>query len=940
MGCMNFITFKAAHQRAKAKIMASFANGKGCPRSGQRGACLTSFAPTIALAIVAAMSAVIPSPAAAEDVPLPETFLTQRGKLLASEDFSQPLPPFTGVPVGFASGFMGWRFNTTPKAGQWSLRDEVFTGIELVESHHPATASYGLQFQDAIIQCEVRLDNVAAGGRPYRNIFVNITDTKDYLLQLSAGIGGLFLTPFDAGRINPATGQRERGITAKASFPVKLDTWHTLVIEIKGNEAVGTLDGRSVTVSNPLIGSGKHSVMLGAGTQGSFRRLRVWKAEPNPNWANNKIAIAKANQLTVQDVFHTDKLAALDSVIEEAIKDAKILGATLWVERDGAAYHKAYGLRALTPEKEPMTEDTLFDLASITKVAATASAAMLAIERGQMGLDDPVAKHLPEFTGEGREKITIRHLLLHTSGLQVNLNGTLPPFSKTPAEAFAQACREKPLFTPGTAFSYSSVGTMVLGMVIERVTRQEFASYCGAELYQPLGMHDTVFQPSGDWLRRVAPSSAPTRGQVDDTVARNMGGIAGHASLFSTTADLARFARMMLNRGELEGTRLFKPETIQLMTTVQSPPGLRSPDAQNLPTRRALGWDIDTPYRTPPHDYTLHRGALFPIGGYGHTGWTGQMLWIDPYSRTFIIFLCNRYGAANADTRSSVYQMHHKLSTLAAEAVKNFDFKKVASALPDHAPPLAASRNATFTNSLGMKFIPLPGTHILMGIHETRREDYAAYASANPQADSLWQNVTFEGIPVGQGDQEPVVNVSWEDAQGFCQWLSKKEGRTYRLPTDREWSIAVGIGGDESTAPGATPESLSGKVKGVYPWGLQWPPVKGAGNYADDDCRRHLKTEKTMTGYADGFAVTAPVMSFPPNEFGIYDLGGNVWEWCQDWFNADKTLHVLRGAAWGSSAPQPLLSSYRGPQTADRRWRNDGFRCVLEAAPESHSRPR
>lgn len=375
--------------------------------------------------------------------------------------------------------------------------------------------------------------------------------------------------------------------------------------------------------------------------------------------------------------FKDDKLAAMDAEITQAIRDGMIVGATLWVERKGTSHHRAYGNRALQPNVEAMTEDTIFDAASVTKAVATATAAMLCVERGLMRLDDPVSRFLPEFTGEGREKITLKHLLLHTSGLQVNLNGTKKPFSRSPAEAYAQACREKPLFEPGSAFSYSSVGSMVLGMAIERASGRAFDAFCTAEIFQPLKMHDTLFRPSGEVLKRVAPSSAPQRGSVDDTVAREMGGVSGHASLFTTTSDLARFARMMLNGGELDGVRLFKPETIQLITRVQSPPDLRSPDANNLPVKRALGWDIDTPYRTPPHDYSLARGALFPIGSYGHTGWTGQMLWIDPFSETFIVFLCNRYVPGGKDTRSAVSKLHHRLSTLAAEAVQGFDFSQV-----------------------------------------------------------------------------------------------------------------------------------------------------------------------------------------------------------------------------------------------------------------------
>lgn len=382
--------------------------------------------------------------------------------------------------------------------------------------------------------------------------------------------------------------------------------------------------------------------------------------------------------------LRAEKLNELDATIEQAIRDSKLLGAALWVESHGVSYNKAYGQRALKPVVETMTEDTLFDVASITKVMAAASAAMLCIERGLFNLDDPVSQHLPEFTGEGREKITLRHLLLHTSGLPVNLIPKTQPFTSHD-EAVGQICHTKLLFEPGSKFAYSSVGTMLLGGVIERVTGRKFDEFCNAEIFRPLRMTDTVFRPGGEQLKRVAPSSAPERGLVDDTVARLSGGVSAHASLFTTTADMARFARMMLNFGELDGVRILKPETVRLMTSVQSPAGLTSPDAKNLPVRRALGWDIDTPYRTPPHDYSLHRGALFPIGGYGHTGWTGQMLWIDPFSSTFVIFLCNRYVDTSKDTRPAVYQLHHRISTLAAEAVPDFDFKNVPGALPGHA---------------------------------------------------------------------------------------------------------------------------------------------------------------------------------------------------------------------------------------------------------------
>lgn len=368
------------------------------------------------------------------------------------------------------------------------------------------------------------------------------------------------------------------------------------------------------------------------------------------------------------EALRPEKLAVLDSVVQDAIREGTIIGGALWVERDGRSHHGAFGHRALLPDREPMTEDTLFDVASITKVLATATAAMRCVDRGLVALDDPVAKHLPDFTGAGRDMVTIRHLLLHTSGLPVVLDPKSMPFGSH-EEAIAQACRLVPAFEPGGGFCYSSVGSMLLAAVIERASGRRFDEFCTAEIFLPLGMRDTVFRPRGDQLCRAAPTSAPERGLVDDTVARLAGGVEGHASLFTTTADMARFARMMLRGGELDGARILEADTVALMTSVQTPPGLRSPAAANLPVKRGLGWDIDTPYRTPPHDYTLARGGLFPVGGYGHTGWTGQMLWIDPASRTFVIFLCNRYGGSSEDTRSAVYRLHHRISTLAAEAV-------------------------------------------------------------------------------------------------------------------------------------------------------------------------------------------------------------------------------------------------------------------------------
>jgi hypothetical protein len=249
------------------------------------------------LTLLFAISAlVIPHSAFAEET-LPATLMTTRGKLLASEDFAQAPPPVKGKPVGFASGFTGWRYNnsaTGGKGGRWEIAQGEFRGIETPGANHPATASFGIQYQNVIIQCEVRLNDVPDEGRKYRSLFVKATDAKDYVISLSLGQGGLFLTPYDADKINPTTKQREKGTTVKLLTPIKLNEWHTVVLEIHGDEVVGTLDKQSITLRNPLIGTAKHSIMLGAGTEASFRRLRVWEALPNAEWAANKVKLNAA----------------------------------------------------------------------------------------------------------------------------------------------------------------------------------------------------------------------------------------------------------------------------------------------------------------------------------------------------------------------------------------------------------------------------------------------------------------------------------------------------------------------------------------------------------------------------------------------------------------------------------------------------------------------
>ena len=358
--------------------------------------------------------------------------------------------------------------------------------------------------------------------------------------------------------------------------------------------------------------------------------------------------------------FHADKLSEMDVAINDAIANHKCPGGVLWLEHDGEVYQKSYGSRALVPAHEPMTDDTIFDAASLTKVVATTPAVMLLIERGSVKVDERVSLYIPGFTGEGRELVTVRELLTHTSGLPPDIETKTDWHGQ--AEAIKKACAEKLQAQPGTAFKYSDINFILLGEIVQRVSRMPLEVLVQREIYAPLRMTDTGYLPSKEKLSRIAPTEVvdgkPWRGVVHDPTSRHMGGVAGHAGLFTTAADLARYARMLLNLGQLDGVRIFKPETVRLMTSVQSPPAISA--------KRGLGWDIDTAFSGP-------RGDVFPIGSYGHTGWTGGSLWIDPFSKTFLIFLSNRNHPTEA---GNVIPLRHKLGTLAAEALVNVDFSR------------------------------------------------------------------------------------------------------------------------------------------------------------------------------------------------------------------------------------------------------------------------
>jgi uncharacterized protein YbbC (DUF1343 family)/CubicO group peptidase (beta-lactamase class C family) len=399
-----------------------------------------------------------------------------------------------------------------------------------------------------------------------------------------------------------------------------------------------------------------------------------------------------------REEFFPEKLAEMDQLITANISSNRLPGGVLWLERNGAAYHKAYGERAILPAREPMTEDTIFDAASLTKVIATTPSILLLLEAGKLQIDAPVANYIPEFAANGKDRITLRHLLTHTSGLRSGIPGS-PSWSGY-KKGIELACAETPTAAPGSLFRYSDINFIVLGEVVRRVGGKPLNEFAAERVFAPLKMVDTQFLPPPSKIPRIAPTEKigdqVLRGIVHDPTSRRMGGVAGHAGLFTTAADLSRYSRCLLNQGELDGVRVFKPETVELMHSVQSPPEIQ--------TRRALGWDIDSAYAGP-------RGKYFPVGSFGHTGWTGTSIWIDPFSHAFIIFLSNRN---HPDESGSVIALRRQLGTLAAEAIRDFNFAYVPGALEHHDASESTKTEKTIRT-----------TQVLNGIDVLKRNQFA-----------------------------------------------------------------------------------------------------------------------------------------------------------------------------------------------------------------------
>ncbi len=342
-----------------------------------------------------------------------------------------------------------------------------------------------------------------------------------------------------------------------------------------------------------------------------------------------------------------EEFPQVDAIVNDAVQTNLIPGAVLVIGHNGQiVYRRAYGSRALIPQREPMTLDTLFDAASLTKVVATTPCVMKLFEEGKIRLDDPVTKYIPEFQG-GKSEITIRLLMTHFSGFAPDFDMGAPWSGYQ--TGLQKALAEKPVAPPGARFIYSDTNFILMGEIVQRLSGKTLAQFAHEQIYAPLGMQQTDFLPASSLIPRIAPTEIDEktgvleRGVVNDPRSRAMGGVAGHAGLFTTADDLAKYATMLLGSGTYHGVKIFDPVTVRKFTEPASP--------ADQPILRGLGWDIDSAFSS-------NRGELFPIGSYGHTGYTGTSMWLDPTTNSFVVVLTNvvhpKHGKSLSSFRSRI----------------------------------------------------------------------------------------------------------------------------------------------------------------------------------------------------------------------------------------------------------------------------------------------
>jgi uncharacterized protein YbbC (DUF1343 family)/CubicO group peptidase (beta-lactamase class C family) len=465
----------------------------------------------------------------------------------------------------------------------------------------------------------------------------------------------LFRNRFDA--FPPKPQSTETIVKMRKNLPHKLPMALAGVLAVQSISAIGLGAGQSVRAQNPNPAGGLSTV------------------------APNAVGLSPAH------------LTHIDQIVEAEIARKQLPGAVVLVGRQGKiVWRRAYGLRALEPQAESMTTDTIFDLASLTKVVATATSVLILAERGLIRLGDPVERYIPEFAQNGKKNITVEQLLTHRSGLIPD--NDIKDYEQGPEKAIENIFRLTPLSAAGSKFIYSDVNFIVLGELVKRVGGKPLDEFAAENIFRPLGMKDTGFRPAPGLKSRIAPTEkranspdAPVvqvaeiaqatpkpggekapeteqskdhwmRGEVHDPRSYLLGGVAGHAGLFSTADDLAVFCQMMLNRGEFRSARILSPLVAARMTEGRVSGG-NGVDG----IVRGLGWDIAT-------GFSGNRGDFFPVGSFGHTGFTGTGLWIDPTSETFVVFLSNRvHPKLDPKTPADVGSLRGRVASVVAASI-------------------------------------------------------------------------------------------------------------------------------------------------------------------------------------------------------------------------------------------------------------------------------
>jgi uncharacterized protein YbbC (DUF1343 family)/CubicO group peptidase (beta-lactamase class C family) len=428
-----------------------------------------------------------------------------------------------------------------------------------------------------------------------------------------------------------------------------------------------------------------------------------------------------------------ERLARMDAVIAASIEKKELPGAVVLVARHGKiVWRKAYGARAIEPQREAMTLDTIFDLASLTKVVATTTSIMILVEQGKVRLSDPAVQFIPEMKGEGRDALTIEQLMTHTSGFAPDFD--LRERWTGYDEAIKHLYREPLRTAPGTRFVYSDINYIALGEVVHRVSGLTLDTFASRNIFVPLGMHDTGFNPNPNLRARIAPTEKRRgqmnylgdsgansgaegeqwlRGQVHDPTSFRMGGVAGHAGLFSTANDLAIFSQMLLNGGVYNGTRILSPLTIAAMTRPRA--------VAETGAARGLGWDLAT-------TFSANKGDLFPLGSFGHTGFTGTSIWIDPASDSFVIFLSNR---VHPDGKGDVGPLRGRVASIVASSITDTTVTKAREESATTAAELLVSlaRLNTSANRTVASAVLSPDAQVLTGIDVLERDGFKQLAN-------------------------------------------------------------------------------------------------------------------------------------------------------------------------------------------------------------------